>query len=42
MEWVVLNWNAPAIGFYESRGARPLGEWTTYRLEDEALKRLGE
>jgi GNAT superfamily N-acetyltransferase len=42
MEWVVLNWNAPAIGFYESRGARPLGEWTTYRLEDEALKKLGE
>jgi GNAT superfamily N-acetyltransferase len=42
MEWVVLNWNTPAIDFYESRGARPLREWTTYRLEDEALKRLGE
>lgn len=39
-EWNVLNWNSPAIGFYESLGARPQSEWTTYRLQGEALKAL--
>ena len=38
MEWVVLDWNAPAIAFYERRGARRLREWHTYRLEGEALR----
>lgn len=33
MEWTVLNWNKPAIRFYDAQGARPLKEWTTYRLE---------
>ena len=33
MEWAVLNWNTPAIKFYDAQGARPLKEWTTYRLE---------
>ena len=32
MEWTVLNWNTPAIKFYDAQGARPLKEWTTYRL----------
>ena len=32
MEWTVLNWNTPAIKFYDRLGARPLKEWTTYRL----------
>jgi len=32
MEWTVLNWNKPAIRFYDAQGARPLKEWTTYRL----------
>jgi GNAT superfamily N-acetyltransferase len=32
MEWVVLNWNRPAIRFYDKLGAAPLKEWTTYRL----------
>lgn len=32
MEWAVLNWNTPAIKFYDAQGARPLKEWTTYRL----------
>lgn len=41
-EWSVLNWNRPAIEFYESVGARPRDEWTTYRLTGEALKRLAE
>jgi GNAT superfamily N-acetyltransferase len=40
MEWQVLDWNAPSIAFYKSLGARPLEEWLTYRLEDEALERL--
>ncbi len=40
MEWSVLNWNAPAIRFYESLGARPLDGWTTWRLTDEALEAL--
>src|ERR1700760_1067689 len=31
MEWLVLDWNAPAIAFYESIGARPVTEWLTYR-----------
>ncbi|KUM82589.1 GNAT family N-acetyltransferase [Streptomyces pseudovenezuelae] len=37
LEWSVLNWNTPAIDFYESLGARPQDEWTAYRLTDEAL-----
>jgi len=41
-EWSVLNWNEPAIGFYRSLGARPLDDWTTYRLSGEALSQLGE
>ncbi|WP_328440004.1 GNAT family N-acetyltransferase [Streptomyces sp. NBC_00444] len=41
LEWSVLNWNRPAINFYESLGARPQDEWTVYRLTDEALTKLG-
>ena len=40
-EWAVLDWNAPAIGFYESLGARPMNDWTVMRLSGEALRRLG-
>jgi GNAT superfamily N-acetyltransferase len=40
--WQVLDWNAPAIAFYESLGARPLREWVTMRLEGEAIGRLAE
>lgn len=32
MEWSVLDWNRPAIDFYESIGARPMSEWLVYRL----------
>ena len=39
-EWSVLDWNAPAIEFYESLGARPQSEWVRYRLEGEALLAL--
>jgi GNAT superfamily N-acetyltransferase len=39
LEWSVLNWNTTAIGFYEGLGARPMREWTVYRLDGEALAR---
>jgi GNAT superfamily N-acetyltransferase len=39
-EWNVLDWNEPAIRFYESLGAEPLHEWIGYRLTGEALRRL--
>lgn len=41
LEWAVLDWNKPAIGFYESLGATPNDEWTVYRLTGPALKQLG-
>ncbi|MGW6281429.1 N-acetyltransferase family protein [Kribbella sp. NPDC055071] len=41
LEWSVLNWNTPAIDFYNSLGAHPQDEWTIYRLTDEALTTLG-
>ncbi|MBY0455950.1 MAG: GNAT family N-acetyltransferase [Gemmataceae bacterium] len=40
MEWSVLNWNAPSIAFYKALGAKPMDEWTVYRLTDEALTKL--
>ncbi len=39
-EWWVLDWNAPAIGFYRSLGAVPQDEWTTFRVDGEALRTL--
>ena len=41
LEWAVLDWNAPSIAFYESLGARPLDDWTVYRLTGDALRTLG-
>jgi len=32
LEWNVLDWNTPAIEFYESMGAKPVSGWTTYRM----------
>ena len=40
VEWSVLDWNAPAIRFYESLGAVAMNEWTTFRLTGESLARL--
>ncbi|MDR3414782.1 MAG: GNAT family N-acetyltransferase [Nevskia sp.] len=40
MEWAVLDWNTPSIEFYRSLGAQALDDWTIYRLQGEALKRL--
>ena len=37
-EWSVLDWNEPAIKFYESIGAKPLSEWVGYRLEAQSSK----
>ncbi len=41
-EWSVLNWNQPSIDFYLAMGARPMDEWTRYRLEGSALEALSE
>jgi GNAT superfamily N-acetyltransferase len=41
-EWSVLDWNTPSIAFYESLGAKPMSEWTTYRLDGESLARLAD
>jgi GNAT superfamily N-acetyltransferase len=40
MEWVVLDWNEPAMRFYRARGATHLKEWYTYALDEKELKRL--
>ena len=40
LEWAVLDWNRPAIDFYESLGAQPNSTWLTYRLAGEPLARL--
>ena len=39
-EWSVLDWNAPAIGFYRTLGAVGMDEWTMQRLEGDALRAL--
>lgn len=41
VEWAVLDWNTPSIEFYEALGARPMQDWTTYRLTGDALAELG-
>jgi GNAT superfamily N-acetyltransferase len=41
LEWAVLDWNEPSIGFYRSLGAVLLDEWTVFRLDGAALAVLG-
>ncbi len=41
-QWQVLDWNQPAIDFYESLGAKVMKEWLTMRVEGDALLRLAE
>ena len=41
LQWWVLDWNAPAIGFYKAMGAVPQDEWTVMRVSGDALRRLG-
>jgi GNAT superfamily N-acetyltransferase len=40
-EWWVLDWNSPAQGFYRSLGAVEQDEWTTWRVDGDALRALG-
>ncbi len=40
LEWSVLDWNEPSIGFYRALGAVAMEEWTVYRLTDESLHAL--
>jgi GNAT superfamily N-acetyltransferase len=40
LEWSVLDWNEPAIGFYKGIGASQVGGWTVYRVTGEALEEL--
>ena len=40
LEWAVLNWNEPALGFYRSLGARAQDEWGVQRMTGEALQAL--
>jgi GNAT superfamily N-acetyltransferase len=41
VEWSVLKWNEPSIGFYRSLGAKPMEEWDTFRLTGAALAAFG-
>jgi GNAT superfamily N-acetyltransferase len=41
LEWSVLDWNEPAIGFYRRLGAVGMDEWTVHRLTGDALRELG-
>jgi GNAT superfamily N-acetyltransferase len=40
LEWAVLDWNAPSIGFYQALGARLMDEWTVMRVDGQALGAL--
>jgi GNAT superfamily N-acetyltransferase len=40
LEWWVLDWNEPAIRFYKALGAKPMDDWTTYRVDGDALAAL--
>ena len=40
MEWAVLDWNEPAIKFYRALGAKPMDEWTVFRLTRDGIERL--
>ena len=42
MEWVCLDWNKPSIDFYLSIGAKPMSDWTIYRLTEKALHEFAE
>ncbi len=42
MEWAVLNWNGPAIQFYRKLGAKPMDEWTVFRLTTDGIAKLAQ
>jgi GNAT superfamily N-acetyltransferase len=41
-DWIVLDWNERAKQFYQSLGAKPLGDWTLYRMDEAAMNELLE
>ena len=41
LEWSVLDWNEPSIGFYRQLGAVAMDDWTVYRVSGDALRKLG-
>jgi len=40
MEWAVLDWNDPAIQFYKKLGAKPMDDWSVFRLTGEGIAAL--
>ncbi len=42
MEWAVLDWNEPAIEFYRKLGAKPMHEWTVFRLTGHEIAELAD
>jgi len=42
MEWAVLGWNEPAIEFYRKLGAKPMDEWTVFRLTRDGIAKLAD
>jgi len=42
MEWAVLDWNEPAIEFYHKLGAKPMNEWTVFRLTGDEIAKLAD
>jgi len=42
VEWTVLNWNEPAIKVYKKIGAKPMDEWTIFRLSDSNMATIGK
>ena len=42
LEWWCLDWNKPSIDFYLSLGAKPMSDWTTYRITGDTLRRMAE
>ena len=42
LEWSVLDWNEPSIAFYKKMGARPMDEWTVFRLAGQKLAELAD
>ena len=42
LEWWVLDWNDPAIRFYKKLGAKPMDEWTTFRVDGDTLRAIAK
>jgi len=40
LEWAVLDWNKPSIDFYLSLGAKPMDEWTIFRMTEDSIAKL--